>query len=420
MCRDDRGAAVRFAIAAVMLFVSAGTAQAETDEPTTYDLFFDGNHQPHPANPKTDGFIEGDSLVLRVDPTRLFPDPNTKTGDAGFAVKETPPEVKGLYVAGPSTSSSDPLSIQAGLCQADEKTEEAAKKAVGDAEKALKQVPKDADAQARKAAQDAVDEAHAALDDLGSVVPKSPTYRCVQSIDWNPVTGAKGYVCGTDPMTKLIDASATWSFVKLTDDKTKAECITDWTLAKASPVTSVVAEVVNGGDEPERIVLATENAKWFTTITLKANTRAVRLTIIKADKTETKRTIPIKVRTRDTHSRLRIQAALLATNRLRAVSFAVALTPVRREFFTEGTGGCVFGCALTMSALLRISGDDKTVVQFGGGVGINFVRAFQVNAGLLFGTSDTNSAWRLERNWFVGIAIDPIMLSEALAAGAKK
>src|SRR6185295_3905843 len=127
-------------------------------------------------------------------------------------------------------------------------------------------------------------------------------------------------------------------------------------------------------------------------------------------------TVPLAVNTRDTHSLVRIQSEILATNRLRAVGFAVAISPVRREFFTVGPGGdCVILCMVTGVALLRLSGEDKTSVQLG--VGFAFhpgVKPLQINAGLLFGTADGSSAWRWDRTWFLGIAIDPILLSDAI------
>ena len=71
-------------------------------------------------------------------------------------------------------------------------------------------------------------------------------------------------------------------------------------------------------------------------------------------------------------------------------------------------------------AVLKITGDEHTVVEFGGGIGVNFVKAFQINGGFLFGTTDVNSSWRLQQHWFVGIAIDPIILADVITQSAKK
>ncbi|MCW5807261.1 MAG: hypothetical protein KIT31_33205 [Deltaproteobacteria bacterium] len=396
----------------VVVMVSAGVARADGDAPATHELVFDGNGNPHPENAQVNRLVEGDSLIITVDPTRLFPDRTTPTGKPGFAVGGAPPEVLGFYVAGPMGR----LAIQKGTCELTEEATELATKTRDAAQKTLAD-PKASETD-KNGAQVTLDHMQATLD--GFVAPTTPSYPCVPSDDWKPLTGGRGYRCGAEPLTTMIDTSPAWSLVVIGDDKTKVACAGDATLVKGAPVSAVAVQVVNGTGEPEQIALAPQDGRWSTTYTLKANTRIVRLGITRLGEPASTRTIPIKVTPRDEHSRLRIQAELLATNRLRAISFAVALTPVSRKFFTDGPAGCVLGCRFTMSALLRLSGDDKTVVQLGGALGVNLVRAFQVNAGLLVGTADTNTAWRIERSWFVGIAIDPVILADALAAGSKR
>ena len=56
-----------------------------------------------------------------------------------------------------------------------------------------------------------------------------------------------------------------------------------------------------------------------------------------------------------------------------------------------------------------------TVVQFGLGAGIGLARGFQLNGGLMFGSQDLSSAWRPERSWFVGLAIDPVILADVVS-----
>ena len=104
-------------------------------------------------------------------------------------------------------------------------------------------------------------------------------------------------------------------------------------------------------------------------------------------------------------------------------AFAVAVTPVRAAFFTTGPGlACIWLCALTPSVVLRLSGDDsnRVLLRFGGGFALNLVRPLQFNGGLLFGTDDVGTAWRWSRSWYVGIAVDPVLLVEAIGGSPKK
>lgn len=439
--------------ALILACVTPALADDEAD-PKVYDLWFDGHLAQNPNNPKTDALVEADTLAVHVDPTRLFPAPATKAPDLGFDASEAPPDVVGFYVVGTGSGKNTELLMQPGECTRTifdpelEKAEDNADAAEGKVATAKKQLEdakqklQGATAQdtaavtAVQAEVNAAETAKATADtELASaraelqkvqketLVAESPkALVCTNAPDWKLADGRdKPYICGNQPLSKLLEETA-WSLVQRRkgDTTQQDECLAKWTFGLDKRVTSVTAEVFNGGAPPDKLTLAMDGGRFATSIPIKANTRAIALTVTFEGGGTTSRTIPVKARPRDTHTRLRLQAELLATNRLRAISFAVAVTPVRRAFLTDGPGGCFFGCAVTASAVLRIAGDDKTVVQFGGAVGINLLRAFQINGGLLFGTNDTNSAWRIERNWFVGIAIDPIILSEAITTGAER
>ena len=507
-------------------WITAGLVAADSDEPLTYDVWFDGLLQPHPENPSLNVFLEGDSLTAHVDPTRLFPDPDARLLDLGFP-KETPlAEVNGFYVVGPGAGIRNPLSLQPGLCglgaaesatkdakamlatqqqdvkrlaakrpglekalaaaqteveaaEAAQKTVEAdakasedskgkAKQAVDKAKKTLKKAVEDKTANegATKKADQAVFDAKAVVkaaenEEHVVVTPSADGGPCVRAIDWR-LNDARGvpYIChGGRTLGALTQGDTDWSLVQRSpkdakggdakggdakgDDAKDAKdakgakdaknaqepeyeqvCLKEWHLEKARSVAQVTGEIVHGANTPESVVFAKDRGVWATTFAIKRNTREIRLAVKYEDGTVGRRTLMLKTRARDSHSLVRVQGEILATNRLRVVSFAVAVSPVSRQFFTDPDGPswhCLAFCRFTPMALLRLSGDDKTVVQFGGGVALNLVRAFQVNAGLLFGSSDASSAWRIERNWFVGIAIDPLILSEVVSTnGALK
>jgi hypothetical protein len=419
----------------------AAPAIGESDEPVAYDLWLDADLAPHPENPNEDVFVEGDSLSVHVDPTRMFPDRATPMFALGFAPDAAPPEVKGVYVVGPGGGVDTPLSIQPGACglaQAIDRAKTAnddlavkqqAQRSVG-ADSAATAAAKQAAAQAVHDAEAAASQATAAKAEV-VVAPASGGGTCAQAIDWR-LTGGRGraYICdGDQTLAVLIEKSSEWSLVQRVPkdpanprrDEFKLVCIDEWQLAKGPSVSAVSAEIIHGANAPETVIFAKDRGAWATTVAIKRNTRQIRVAVTYDNGAVQQRTLVVKPRARDTHSLVRIQAEILATNRFRSVSFAVAVSPVRRAFFTAGPSpSCIALCAITPTALLRLSGDDKTVVQFGGGLALNLARAFQVNGGVLFGTADTATAWRLERNWFVGIAIDPVLLSEVISAGKKE
>jgi hypothetical protein len=124
-----------------------------------------------------------------------------------------------------------------------------------------------------------------------------------------------------------------------------------------------------------------------------------------------------EVKKQDEHSLVRIQPQLMSSYSLRSVNVGVAITPVSRRFFEVGpwTGPWkkwIFS-GISPSAVIRFSGDDTTVLQFGFAASLFVNRSMLFNAGILFGTNDVSQYWSVEPNLFIGFAIDPALLLEA-------
>jgi len=111
--------------------------------------------------------VEGDTLTVHVDPTRLFPDPKTPILELGFAASSAPPDVLGFYVVGPGAGKGTELLMQPGLCGAvDEKALEKAQATVKDAQK-----KRDLAAEAVEQARDA--SAAAAIETLAAMLEEA-------------------------------------------------------------------------------------------------------------------------------------------------------------------------------------------------------------------------------------------------------
>lgn len=390
------------------------------DEPHTYDLWFDGELAPHPANPKDPTFVEGDTIYLHVDPTRRFPDSKTQNLELGFAAQAAPLDVLGFYVVGPSAGRGK-LIIQPGVCPDSSGAEATLKAARAKLDALQAQKAPDADlAAARKA----VDDAQAAFKHSTDVALAPTALECEPANDW-PLDNndLRPYVCAkTQTIAALIKTSTTWSFAERTNVTGVASCLTGWTLQAGRKVAKLEAYHVDGGNAAEAIPFLKQTAVWNATMVVKRGARIIDLiaSYESADATVS-RTLEFTTTPRDTHSRVRLEAEVLATNRVRTISMAFSVTPVSRRFFTDGPSlSCVLLCAITPHALFRLSGDNKTIVQLGFGLGLNLSQAFQFNGGFLFGTADANTTWRDERNWYIGVAVDPLIISEMLSSAAKK
>src|SRR5206468_432760 len=88
-----------------------------------------------------------------------------------------------------------------------------------------------------------------------------------------------------------------------------------------------------GGEAPTPLTFSQVNGVWTSKVTLAAGTRKLEMRIARGDAWVTKNEF-VTVETIDEHSLVRLQGEILATNRLRTISLAIAATPVRRAFFT--------------------------------------------------------------------------------------
>jgi hypothetical protein len=419
----------------------SGSLAVADETPVTYDFWLDAGADMHPQNPKLDSVLDGDSVTVHVDPTRVFPLSSTKVSELGFVADKVPPEARGFYVTGPSSGTSRPVMMQSGLCVVDAgailvQTGKSQSDAAAANLKKLQdgnapQAQIDAAQTAAKAAGDAFTKLSDAQTKLASGkdveltpagdlpnIPASGEQLACSAVDsWSlDDSNARTYVCGVDNKTNKtlqdrIAAQPNWSLIQKTSKG--FTCLRSWRMATGVAVSGATADVTVGANAPQSAAFSSQNGQWTSTFVVKRDT-TIKITVTYAGGSQLSRTIPLKVSARDTHSLVRLQGELLATNRLRTVSFAVALTPVRRAFFTEGPGiDCILLCAVTPTVLLRLSGDTQALVQLGAGLGLNLSQAFQMNAGVLFGTTDINTGWRFDTNWFVGISVDPLILSEA-------
>lgn len=157
--------------------------------------------------------------------------------------------------------------------------------------------------------------------------------------------------------------------------------------------------------------------------------------------------ITLKVRSQDEHFNVRVHPTLMTANRLREVSLAIAVAPVRDKFFETGPWTCSgyaaapsgigeaiaypvvalgravrdgFQCGYSPIGIVRIRGENVTTVEFGFGLAFFLNRFVQLNGGLLFGTTDNESGWRPDRRWFIGLGLDPFLMAEVLSQGKEK
>lgn len=153
--------------------------------------------------------------------------------------------------------------------------------------------------------------------------------------------------------------------------------------------------------------------EWNGQLPLTAGTWSLQVLARKVGETERATTpISISVESVDEHSRVRIQAEVFTTNRLRTVNLGATISPIFCDSFFKFGPWSKGVCGLVPIATIRLSGDTSTVVQVGAGIGIFFTQSMQLNFGMFAGTSSVSTWWDPARNWFIGFAIDPILLSE--------
>lgn len=392
------------------------TAEADADDdPVTRDLAFDSELRPHPKNPKNDAWVDGDTMIVKLDASRLFPDVVIKD-ELGQSAGALAPETIGIYVVSTGTGVDQGLHLVQGGCplvvddepdiQAKTKTLQAAQ----DKDKAASTDTTKADV---ATAQHALDSARTRLADPANLA----VYQCKADPEWSVSTGLRGYVCGDESAAKIA-AWIRWHLAETAPGGTE-NCHRQYDLKVRKRIAKVEVTATEGTNAPKTVTVSHDGGVWSGNVTVTAATRRVTIKTIDEDKNELTTSVDLRVKARDAHSRIRIQSELLATNRFRSLAFSVAVSAVSRAYF-DGVTRCFWGCVISPTIVAKLSGEDKTVAQFGFGIGWNIVRGMQANAGLLAGTTDSNTQWRLDRGWFVGIAVDPIVIADILTQDQKK
>src|SRR5205814_8153376 len=89
-----------------------------------------------------------------------------------------------------------------------------------------------------------------------------------------------------------------------------------------------------------------------------------------------------EVKATDEHSLVRIQPEIVSSQSMRSVNLGVAITPVRRAFVVEGPwGSSTWLNGVNASAVIRCSGDNTTVLQFGLALSFFLNRSMLINGG---------------------------------------
>lgn len=371
---------------ATAVLATAGVADAETERTPVLRWILDDRLQPGVSTTPGDVLV-GDRIVVAVDTTQRF----AGAGEAGllqpfFGVTTAgeiplPAAMRDFYFA--STGSA--FFLDEGACGAGA-TPPASEKAIActvDHERAadLARWPRPAP----------VSEEAGVL----------PVWRC--SADSLVRPGARRPV----RLLQRVGASTT--------------CEKSWTLvADPNAVLEVVTVTLVQGTVRTELAATQGDGGWTVEAELKeAGMVSVSVTVKRpGGAIDTRRLGEFAVDEASDHSLVRVQPALLANQRLRAVNVGVAVTPVSDSFFRAGPwrGGFWLN-GISPSAIVRFSGDGAALLQLGLGVSIFLNRSFVLNGGVLFGTEDPSRPWRLEPNVFVGVAVDPILLTEIRGAG---
>jgi hypothetical protein len=418
--------AIPCALLLSLLGAAPAQAQDQDDIPETIQWWADAELMFHPAQ-RMDDLTEQDLLVINVDPTRLFgaeealvhqlvlpitpvdvkqfaggtpaqrleslPDGGTtNTGevygtvtlpDGGFVAPTVtlPPEMEHFYVA---SGVQQGFYVQKGRC--DPRT---------DNEIALRQ---DALPCVRES------------DDLAKQFTlgkgAETVLRCPEV--------SKGAI------TRWLETAAPnpWSVVSKAEEQGKAICTATYEDVRlGNPIESVEVFFSLAGNPPEAVPVTLDRGVYRANIRLRAGTGSVLVRVRRKDEPPIDKTFErITIAPQVDRALVRVQAELLGTNQLRTVGFAVALTPVSKKFFSQGPWSsrqCLLLCTISPSVLLRLSGEQSTTFQLGLGGGVFLTRSLQLNGGVLIGTNNFSTPWRLGRSWYVGLALDPFLLAEA-------
>ncbi len=365
---------VRWLAALMLLGLLPMPVQAADRRPRTVSVWYDARLSPSPLSrfDQLDELEAGDTLIINVDRSRLFP--RHAVQGPGFATGTSiPPELTSFYVASymmvgqkltyTSSAGVDVLSLSC--------------------DETVDQLDGEWSVLSNTSTEMAVYRCPTLLPDVGAHLGALPRYG-----KWKIKTG-------TTTVANLRTATAAPAL----------ERVVARTSLDGGPDEARTAEVVDGVHRVK--------------IPLVAGRVAIELEMSREGRLERRRIDAFDVVEPDDHSLIRIQAELAVTNEGRSFGFAVAATPVMRHFFT-GDGpwrdsSCHLLCVVSPTVLLRVAGDDgRTTAQLGLGLGVFINRAFQLNTGLMFGTEHVSVPWVFEENWFVGIGVDPFILAEML------
>lgn len=359
------------------LTMASSTNALAADEPVEEPFLLDGELSAFADNSELkDGvFVDGSTLVIRIDPSQLFGAIGVQQYQLAFDPGDAPPELGSFYFAGVGGG----FSIQSGAC--------------------TKGQPATATTPSILCAEQKVTKGW-------ELEPKNLLlYQC--------------QLAEKQSLASIAKTSASWSLVQQGAGGALT-CMEKYDLTLGPAFTGGAVEVVLSGEKQAPIPLKQVGKYWEAEVPLQKGSTRITVRIKRGQTTEFVTLPPFKVKEPTTPSRVRIQAELLTTNQGRAVSYAVAITPVKAQFFTQGpwTRGCFFPCSVSPTLIFRLSGEEATNFQVGAGMAVFVNRAFQINGGLLVGTKDLASRWKPENSWFVGIGVDPFILADAQATAA--
>ncbi|MBK9264234.1 MAG: hypothetical protein IPM54_31085 [Polyangiaceae bacterium] len=357
------------------LTMASSTNALAADEPVEEAFLLDGELNAFADNPelKDDVFVDGSTLVIRIDPSQLFGAIGVQQNQLAFDPANAPPELGSFYFAGVRGG----FSIRPGTCTKDQ-----------------------------------------------PATATTPSIPCTEQRDikgWElEPKNLLLYQCQLpekQSLTSLVKTSASWSLVQQGAGGALT-CMENYALTLGPAFTGGQLDVVLSGEKQAPISLKQVGKYWEAEVPLQKGSTRITVRIKRGQTTEFVTLPPFKVKEPTTPSRVRIQAELLTTNQGRAVSYAVAITPVREAFFTQGPWNCFLLCTISPTLIFRLSGEEATNFQVGAGVAVFVNRAFQINGGLLVGTKDLASRWKPENSWFLGIGVDPFILADAQATAA--
>ncbi|HEX8819147.1 MAG TPA: hypothetical protein VF794_04420 [Archangium sp.] len=228
-------------------------------------------------------------------------------------------------------------------------------------------------------------------------------------------------VCSEKPTDIVPPAGKTQAWSLVQKDPTIAAgnpnhaCLTSWMFQPDTDLTvkSVLVSITTDG-VTEQVEASANEGVWRLRRPLKAGRVFAEVRITYENGLINNRELGyFSVASQQEYSLVRIQPEIMTSRKFRAVNLAVAVTPVHPEFFKSGPWkNSWFMNGFSPSMVVRFAGDNTTLVQFGVAASFFLNRAMLINTGVLFGSTDTTRYWKPAENFFIGFAIDPILLME--------